>query len=131
MNITYFLNKIKGRAGEHSTLLLTLILLVFVGVGGFYLGYTAQSETAQAAPVVIECPQEAYIAPQAKVGGSVPLSTIQNTQASSGQYVASKNGSKYYPASCKGVSRIKEENKVWFATAAEAEADGYTLASGC
>jgi hypothetical protein len=46
-------------------------------------------------------------------------------------YVASKNGAKYYLSWCGGVSRISEANKVWFATKAEAEAAGFTPAANC
>lgn len=48
-----------------------------------------------------------------------------------GQYVASKSGSRYYLPWCSGASRIKEENKVWFASKEEAEAAGYTPALNC
>ena len=46
-------------------------------------------------------------------------------------YVGAKTGTKYYLPSCPGVSRIKEENKVWFATVEEAKARGYSAASNC
>jgi len=48
-----------------------------------------------------------------------------------GQYVASRNGTAYYLPWCGGVSRINEENKVWFATKEEAEAKGYRPAKNC
>ncbi|MBU1177672.1 hypothetical protein KJ903_00465 [Patescibacteria group bacterium] len=48
-----------------------------------------------------------------------------------GDYVASKNGSKYYLISCSGANRIKEENKVWFDSAEEAKAEGYEPAKNC
>jgi hypothetical protein len=48
-----------------------------------------------------------------------------------GTYVASKTGTKYYIPSCATVKRIKDENKVWFTTKAEAEASGYQPASNC
>lgn len=44
---------------------------------------------------------------------------------------ASKNGKKYYYAHCAGVKRIKDENKITFASRETAEASGYTQASGC
>lgn len=46
-------------------------------------------------------------------------------------YMASKNGSKYYLPTCGSAKRIKEENKVWFGTKAEAEAAGYEPAANC
>ena len=50
-----------------------------------------------------------------------------------GAYVASKTGTKYYLPWCGTASRIKEENKVWFETKAEAEAEaaGYQPAANC
>lgn len=47
------------------------------------------------------------------------------------QYVASKNGSKYYLLSCSGVKRIKEENKIYFPSPEEARKAGYAPALNC
>lgn len=49
----------------------------------------------------------------------------------SGQLVGSKNGDKYHYPWCAGAARIKEENKIWFASAALAERAGYTPAANC
>jgi len=46
-------------------------------------------------------------------------------------FVASKNGTKYYPVGCKSANRIKDENKIYFATAQEAELEGLTPAATC
>jgi hypothetical protein len=46
-------------------------------------------------------------------------------------YMASKNGTKYYLPTCGTAKRIKEENRVWFATKDEAEAAGYSAAANC
>jgi hypothetical protein len=59
----------------------------------------------------------------------VPAGTIVTPAA--GKYLASKNGTKYYLPGCTGAKRIKEENKVWFATLAEAQASGRTAAANC
>lgn len=48
-----------------------------------------------------------------------------------GQYVASRNGTRYYFPWCSGAKQIKEENKVWFTTKEDAEAKGYTPAKNC
>ena len=48
-----------------------------------------------------------------------------------GTYVASKNGSAYYLENCAGAKRIKPENKIDFATEAEARAAGYKPAANC
>jgi len=51
--------------------------------------------------------------------------------AEGGQYVASKNGEAYYLPWCGGATRIKPENKVWFASKADAEAKGFRPAKTC
>ena len=44
---------------------------------------------------------------------------------------ASRNGSAYYYAWCSGAKRIKEENKIWFATKEAAEKAGFKQAGNC
>lgn len=47
--------------------------------------------------------------------------------------VASKSSTsmKYHFTWCPGAKQIKEENKLWFATEADAQKAGYTLAGNC
>ncbi len=52
-------------------------------------------------------------------------------EAGAKEFVASYGGKVYYHKTCKGVSRIKEENRVWFSAAAVAEMSGYTRAKNC
>jgi hypothetical protein len=63
--------------------------------------------------------------------GGGPAAAVTAVKASTGTYVASKTGSKYYLPSCSGAKRIKEENKVWFQDRVEAEKAGYQPASTC
>lgn len=58
-----------------------------------------------------------------------PASTTQVSVT--GTYVASKSGSAYHYPWCSGAQRIKEENKIWFATKEDAEAAGYRPAGNC
>ena len=71
----------------------------------------------------------------ADLGASGANSKTASPSGSAGEgeklFVASKSGTKYYYPWCLGVSRIKEENKVWFATADEAKKAGYSPASNC
>lgn len=48
-----------------------------------------------------------------------------------GPYVASKSGTKYHHETCGGAKQIKQENKLYFSTEADARAAGYSLASNC
>jgi hypothetical protein len=148
MSIHTIADKIKGWAGERRQFLIFIALLVGASSLSFYLGYVARAEGHKEPLVAINCPANAYmdslalstpkagtsktsgisINPSAVAGASVIGS--QN-QATSGAYVASKNGKKYYPIDCAGAKRIKDENKVFFATPAAATAAGYSLGAGC
>jgi hypothetical protein len=57
-------------------------------------------------------------------------STVKGDKASQ-TYVASKNGTKYYPSDCAGANRIKAENQVIFGSTKEAEDAGYEAATNC
>lgn len=59
----------------------------------------------------------------------VPTGTV--VTPATGKYVASKTGKKYYLPNCSGANRIKEANKVWFATVESAQAAGLTPAANC
>lgn len=56
---------------------------------------------------------------------------IPSPVTASKNFVASKSGKYYYPDGCSGISRIKEENRVYFATEKEAQEKGYTRTSTC
>jgi hypothetical protein len=46
-------------------------------------------------------------------------------------FVASLDGTKYYPIGCSGAERIKEENRVYYKTKEEAERDQKSPAALC
>jgi len=52
-------------------------------------------------------------------------------QSSSGQVVASKNGTKYHYPWCAGAKQISEKNKITFNSIEEARAAGYSPATNC
>lgn len=62
--------------------------------------------------------------------GGTPTGTGQGAPAAH-SYVGSKRGSVYYSSSCKGAQAIADTNKVWFGSAAEAQAAGYQPAANC
>lgn len=55
----------------------------------------------------------------------------QNNSNPAGSFVASKKGKKYYPTNCPAAKNLSQTNVIYFKDAAEAEAKGYTKASGC
>lgn len=99
-------------------------LVALVGLSCFGLGRLSVSGAGEPR-LVIHQP-----AVQVAAVGNVPAASAQAPKGQ-GAYVASKSGTKYYLPSCGGASRIKEENKVWFSSAAEAEAQGYGPAANC
>ena len=57
--------------------------------------------------------------------------SIKSFNFTGGNFVASINGNNYYPSDCPSAKRIKEENMIWFESAAEAETQGYKPAQNC
>ena len=114
----------KPRLPASREILETLFIptvVILVGVGAFGLGRLSAMEGKKEPLVVRQDGQLA--APAAAREGVVP--------ATSGAYVASKSGSKYYLSTCSGAKNIKNENKVYFASAEAAEASGYEPAANC
>lgn len=54
-----------------------------------------------------------------------------STSATSGSFVASKQGKKYFPVDCGTAKAIKEENKVYFGSETEAVSAGYERSLTC
>lgn len=99
-------------------------VVVLVGIAAFGLGRLSATDNS---PKPVATPASA--------------SAIQSMQTSatdeaavtpaSGPYVASKSGSKYYLTTCSAASRISDANKVYFQSAAAAQAAGYSAAANC
>ena len=95
---------------------LILAILILASSASFGLGFLAgqQSGAGEGSALSIS---------------TLPL-TASSTPTASG-IVGSKNGTKYYFPGCSGIDRISAVNKIYFSSAAEAEALGYQLAAGC
>jgi len=66
--------------------------------------------------------------PQSATSSKKPATKVLDTRV----VVSKKSKShKYHYTWCSGAKRIKEENKIWFNSAQEAESGGYTLAGNC
>lgn len=124
-------HRIAGILAKHKGLLEAWAVpaaIVLVGLSAFGLGrLSVMGEEGPRLLVKLpdgtEEPAAVYAATQAPATPQAPLTA--------GAYVASKSGSKYYPQGCSAASRIKEANKVYFDTAASAEAAGYQPAANC
>lgn len=116
-------------------------LLVTLPVAGFLMG-KGRGLKMENPPIVIDttevdCGEEKdFKVKEEKAETSVieeeDEDTSEETESDSlGQFVASKNGKKYYPVDCSLVNRIKEENRVYYESEEKAQADGKELTSGC
>lgn len=105
---------------------LVMAVLLAASSASFGLGYLAGESGAGASRVTIE------IAPELEAREDREGRRAGEGEGESGgAYVASKNGTKYYLPTCAGAERINEENRVWFASVAEAQAAGYGPAANC
>ena len=111
------------------------LVIVLVAFGSFGLGRLSKIAGAKT-PIRIENAPE-VTADTFKTSANnekVSVSTAQMANiigATAEQLVASKSGKKYYYPWCTGVQKIKEENRIYFASKTEAEARGYTPSSTC
>jgi hypothetical protein len=121
-------------------------VLMLASMASFGLGVMAGQEgggVGKGDKVVIQAPsadEAGSLAPKEATASStekndIPPSNVKKenpaTSAAGGQYVASKTGTKYYLPWCGTAKRIRDDNKVWFASKAEAEAAGYEPAKNC
>ncbi len=142
INIAYLIGKIKSQymvlkeGIEIKNDLFIVILIIMTGLISFGLGKLSSMEKSSnmALHSNLEIEDEDLIA---KIPNTIP-STQQTAipsnmkQGSSSDIVyASKNGKKYYFEGCSGLTKIKKENLIQFASVHEAENSGLMLASGC
>lgn len=116
MNIPEILQKSKTLINQDVYIIAIIIL---VGFAGFGLGRLSKTEELRV-PIVITQPQ-----------GQIAGTLLVVEENAVGTFVASKNGTRYHFPWCSGAQRIKESNKVWFASKEEAIRAGYTPALNC
>ena len=105
-------------------------IIVLVGVAAFGLGRLSAVLEAESGMRVYAPDPDLTSRPLAQPAPN-PATAAPAVVRTSGAFVASKSGTKYYPVGCASAARIKATNQVWFASAAEAESAGYTAASAC
>jgi len=107
-------------------------VVVLVALGAFGLGRLSALEDGQG-KLIIHPPGDVSAA-------ALPVPWEDTAAAASGtvaaadvahNFLASKNGTKYYLPSCSGAKKIAVQNQVWFATAAAAVAAGFEPAANC
>ncbi len=105
-----FAEKIKGLGGAYF-LSFIVFLTVVAGVGVWRIFMARQAKF------------EPILAPNAF--------DVRFDRQSGGSFIASKNGEVYYPKACASVGRIRPENRLFFASALEAEGAGFRRGTQC
>ncbi len=122
------LEKLKRLAADDT--IFTGTLLCVIAVTAFFLGrYSVPEGTAKTPALALEAVAQLPIATTTAVASTTPQPAPLTAETA--KYVGSKSGTKYHLMTCAGAKRIKDENKVFFATAADAEAAGYSPAANC
>lgn len=125
---------------KHDKHLSRYLLLALVFVAGWQVGHI-MSPYYSSQPIVFEeganaasggAAQELQALQEAGISARPPLTdgAVAGTAAQGqGEFVASVNSTLYHHTSCSTAARIKPENQVWFASAAEARSAGYAPSS--
>ncbi len=132
------MEKIKSFIGsEQGKDILIIIIVILVGLISFELGRLSKSDLKSG--IKIEYPDQTN--QEANALNAISQLNSQNSLKqpflgknqvnTEGSYFASKMGHKYYSISCSAGKTIKQENRVYFSSAAQAETAGYSLSSGC
>jgi hypothetical protein len=111
------------------------LIIILVGLLGFGIGRLTGGEESSAIKIEYDPALTAFLN-GAEERGTQRASAIESLKptlnpSSAANVIASKNGNKYHYSHCPGAKQIKEENKISFSSAAQAEASGYTLAANC
>lgn len=132
MSITDSKEFIKSLAAGKSRDVAVLGIIAFSAIGSFALGRLSALESGNVYIEQRAAVGAALVTDSSADGPSQEFSqTLSQGVEASEAVVASKNGTKYHFPWCAGAQSIKEENKIWFDSTAQARAAGYTPASNC
>lgn len=135
--IKLFFAKIKDKSySQQSGLkirddLYIIIMIILVGTASFGLGKISSYEKNRLPISVLKTQDYMLSTVLESTSDKITTTDKPKSENTNGLVVASKSGTKYYYPWCSGVSRIKEENKVWFDSIENARAKGLTPASNC
>lgn len=120
MSIKQYWNKIKQSEAKWQKQVLLPIFIILVATVSFGLGKLSATPEKETPVVIKKAPERIFT----HINEAPQRENAQN-------FVASKNGTRYYLPWCGGASRINDENKIWFATREEAQEFGLLPAEGC
>lgn len=117
--------------------IMVIFIVVLVGLSSFELGRLSKNDadaglkvsyTDQQANIIL--PTENFFNNKSNTDSAVKA--VPAVSSSVGKsFFASSRGQKYYSVGCSAGKTIKQENRIYFSTKAEAEKAGYELSSSC
>ncbi|MBI3421280.1 MAG: hypothetical protein HY006_04390 [Candidatus Sungbacteria bacterium] len=122
------IEKVKNLCKEHSNDLFVALIIFLVGLAGFGLGRLSYL-LPEHQDISIEDPS-ADRETTSYNSDQEPRNSATSTGVQ-GKYIGSRSGTAYHYPWCPGAVKIKESNKVWFATVQEAQERGYKPAGNC
>lgn len=122
MSIPDKLSKIKAKRHIDKYTVMYFVIILIVSICSYQLG-KINNKTCQS--TLIQNQQATVILSDTVVDQE------KIVEANDKRFVASKNGSKYYPINCKGANRINPENMIYFDSENEAIMSGFELSNLC
>ena len=110
--------------------ILTVIIVILVGLGSFGLGRLSKNSPNPGLKIEYR-DQSASGITTTEFNQNTPLIKKESINTTGKNFFASSRGTKYYPLGCSAGKTIKQENRIYFDTADEAEKAGYTLSTSC
>lgn len=111
----------------HPNIILLICEVVLIGASGFVAGFLWPHPSPK---LTLSVPPVPVVEAQSEPSLDEPADNDVSAPAPQGQFVASISGTKYHPVTgCSYADRIKDENRIHFNTAKEAEAAGYEPSS--
>ncbi|MBU2082397.1 hypothetical protein KKH14_03185 [Patescibacteria group bacterium] len=104
---------------SNKAFIATVLVLVFL-IG---LGIGLLIKRGESSQIIID--------KNAKIGLPAQPDLSAPAALAGSNFMASINGTAYYPKGCPSANRINEENIIWFSTKEEAEIQGYKPAKNC
>lgn len=119
------LTKTRHFVKENGGIILLGFLVVSVIITVFLLGIITGKNAFKTEPILLE-----GVTPVDNLLLQANITSLNKT-ADNGAYVASSKGKMYYPVSCGAANNLKQENRIYFQTAIEAETAGYKRSTAC
>lgn len=138
MKSVYFIDRYMYEKLKHflvwfdDDLNVTILVVLLVGVSAFGLGRMSVSS---------QISTENVPGIDRQLGAEASMQTVKSAKRvterdlgstiTAGDFVASRNGTKYHALTCPGAKQISDKNKIYFLTEDQAMAAGYTRAANC